>query len=347
MLQGIGDIICTSGAIADIRKAWPEAFLVAVVRGVSETTLLRGTTRTDDIVVWDPGTQRNPMALGRLLQGIRRFKPDVFFVPQGVDRFKAPLLAVASGARIRVGESSSLLSRLYTHPVARVEREHKVDTHRRMVRALGLKATHDPTFEISAAEHEEAVCQLKVLREAYPRGIVALHPGSGEEESHKRWPEAHFAALVRSMDQAGIGSVLLGGPEERGVCNRIAGLAGTCPLVLAGQLSLPQTAAVAKACDVTVGADSGVMHLAAAAGAHTICLFGPTDENVTAPYRAETILVGKMECRPCYDRMPLGCGDPICMKSIESQAVSDAILRVKERSGGAPPDINVPPRLGS
>ena len=45
---------------------------------------------------------------------------------------------------------------------------------------------------------------------------------------------------------------------------------------LAGQLSLPQAAACLARAALYVGNDSGLMHLAAAAGAPTLGLFGPT-----------------------------------------------------------------------
>jgi ADP-heptose:LPS heptosyltransferase len=58
------------------------------------------------------------------------------------------------------------------------------------------------------------------------------------------------------------------------------------------------------------------MHLAAAVGTPTICLFGPTDEGRTAPFGATRILSAGVACRPCYSRLPHGCGNPVCMSEI-------------------------------
>ena len=52
---------------------------------------------------------------------------------------------------------------------------------------------------------------------------------------------------------------------------------------LAGRLTLPEAAGCLRRCAVFVGNDSGLMHLAAAAGAPTLGLFGPTPASEYAP----------------------------------------------------------------
>ena len=52
---------------------------------------------------------------------------------------------------------------------------------------------------------------------------------------------------------------------------------------LVGALSLPEAAAVLQQASLFIGNNSGLMHLAAAAGAPTIGLFGPTDANTYGP----------------------------------------------------------------
>jgi len=52
---------------------------------------------------------------------------------------------------------------------------------------------------------------------------------------------------------------------------------------LTGRLSLPEASACLSRCALFVGNDSGLMHLAAAAGAPTLGLFGPTSAAEYAP----------------------------------------------------------------
>ena len=52
---------------------------------------------------------------------------------------------------------------------------------------------------------------------------------------------------------------------------------------LVGRLSLPEVAACLARCALFAGNDSGLMHLAASAGAPTLGLFGPTSATEYAP----------------------------------------------------------------
>jgi ADP-heptose:LPS heptosyltransferase len=78
--------------------------------------------------------------------------------------------------------------------------------------------------------------------------------------------------------------VVFGGPgrtEADMAAPLLAALPGAIDLV--GGLSLPEVAAGLERAALFVGNDSGLMHLAAAAGAPTIGLFGPTDAATYGP----------------------------------------------------------------
>ena len=109
--------------------------------------------------------------------------------------------------------------------------------------------------------------------------VLAVHPGSGGRR--KCWPAGHFAQLVRRL---GMPVLLLEGPADAGPCARVAGLVGRAlPLVRAAGFSVPQAAALLARCRLYVGNDSGVSHLAAALGAATVAVFGPTDPAAWRP----------------------------------------------------------------
>jgi heptosyltransferase-2 len=117
------------------------------------------------------------------------------------------------------------------------------------------------------------------------RPIVAIHPGSGSEQ--KNWPLENWIALFsRSGDLARC----LG---ERSSLIVISGEADNAQITqlerewdhdvrFAKNLPLPHLVAVLEH-SIFVGHDSGISHLAAAAGANCVLLFGPTDPNIWAP----------------------------------------------------------------
>jgi heptosyltransferase-2 len=134
-----------------------------------------------------------------------------------------------------------------------------------------------PQLTVDAAE-------VAAFREQYrltaSGAIVALCPGAIGRG--KRWPVARFADLARNLADDGVTLWVLGGPNETALAQEIAGVASTRTRDMTGP-GLRASLLALKAADVAVANDSGLMHVAAALGAPTIGLFGPTDPRLWGP----------------------------------------------------------------
>ncbi len=129
---------------------------------------------------------------------------------------------------------------------------------------LGIPPGEDPPpLEFTAPERREAE---RLTRELAP-GFLAVHPGSGSPG--KNWPLDRFAAAARALC-GGRPWLFARGPAEEALPSPPGAIdARGWPLrVLAAALS---------GAGLFLGNDSGVAHLAAACGARTLALFGPTD----------------------------------------------------------------------
>ena len=153
--------------------------------------------------------------------------------------------------------------------------------------ALGLREPPMPVVWTNAADRERAAALLP------PGGpVVALGPTANW--SGKVWPADRFVALSRALAPAlpGVRVAVFAGPgaAERAMAAPVlAALPGA--IDLAGCLSLPEAAACLARCRLFVGNDSGLMHLAAAAGTPTLGLFGPTPASEYAPSGRRTAAV--------------------------------------------------------
>lgn len=103
------------------------------------------------------------------------------------------------------------------------------------------------------------------------RGSVLIHPGSGSPR--KNWPLERFIEVAEWLHGRGHRACWIQGPAEPRI--------GAEP-VLAG-LALDTLARVLARGRCYLGNDSGVSHLAAAAGCPVIALFGPSDPVIWAP----------------------------------------------------------------
>ncbi|HTI80642.1 MAG TPA: glycosyltransferase family 9 protein [Acetobacteraceae bacterium] len=141
---------------------------------------------------------------------------------------------------------------------------------------LGLDAAPLPVAWTAAEDRARAAALLPP-----GRPIIGLGPSANWEP--KVWPADRFAALFHALDRDAVPAVFAGpGPAERAMAAPLlAALPGAIDLV--GRLTVPEVAACLARCALFVGNDSGLMHLAAAAGAPTLGLFGPTSAAEYAP----------------------------------------------------------------
>ncbi len=115
----------------------------------------------------------------------------------------------------------------------------------------------------------------------------------------------------------------------------IDALPGERALDLAGAVDLPCAAACLRRCRVFIGNDSGLMHLAAAAGTPTLGLFGPSEEWRYAPWGPHAALVRTEES--CAElnarRVPLGEPQETLMGGLSVDAALAAAEALLRRTG--------------
>lgn len=125
----------------------------------------------------------------------------------------------------------------------------------------------EPGLSFFADDLESAARLLWGVTE--PGKFIAIFPGSGSPA--KNWPVEQFAALAKRLGEETRVLFVLG-PAEAGLERRLP----QAHPIFRG-LPLATVAALARFSSAFIGVDSGVSHLASAAGTPGVVLFGPTD----------------------------------------------------------------------
>jgi len=111
--------------------------------------------------------------------------------------------------------------------------------------------------------------------------VVAFHPASGSDQ--KNWPLQNWIELGNQLLRNFSGSLLVvSGEADEDQILELESIWQNSRVRFAKHLPLPDLAATLES-TIFIGHDSGISHLAAAAGAKCILLFGPTDPAVWAP----------------------------------------------------------------
>jgi ADP-heptose:LPS heptosyltransferase len=131
--------------------------------------------------------------------------------------------------------------------------------------------------------------QMLAPRKGEPAGpILAVGPASNWVG--KIWPIERFAQTAQQLlgpqgPLAGGRLLIMGGPDDSRMVEelRMASARGRY-VDLTGKVDLLTAYAALQRADLFIGNDSGLMHIAAAAGVPTLGLFGPSDERRYAPW---------------------------------------------------------------
>jgi heptosyltransferase-2 len=180
--------------------------------------------------------------------------------------------------------------------------------------ALALAEAAGVPIEVRAPRHRTSPDPV------VPAGAVALVPGS--RRATKRWP--HWAALAARVRAAGRPVVVFGSEGERPLAAGVGADLDTLGW------PLPRAAAALAACDVAVGGDSGLLHLARAVDTPVVMLFGPTAASRLPPDAGRLDLaVPGLSCRPCSDRGPRRCplGHHRCLADLSPDTVLGSLQR--------------------
>jgi heptosyltransferase-2 len=159
------------------------------------------------------------------------------------------------------------------------------------------------------------------LQEFEKAKSVLIFPGS--VWATKRWTEEGFIKAGVALKEAGYHVLVMGGPGEEELSERVA--VGIGAQSLAGKTKIFESAQLIAHASLVLGNDSASTHLAAVCETPLIAVFGPTIlEFGYRPWSAQSYIVEKtLSCRPCgkhgHKVCPIGTHE--CMKGIPAEDV--------------------------
>lgn len=339
--SSLGDVVHALPVLHGLRSRYPDAQIDWLISSPL-APLLDGHPELDELIGFDRKAYGRMLvspsaasAFVRFVSGLRRRRYDLTIDLQGL--FRTGFLSWASGASVRIGFRSARegASNFYTDRIPSADPDsHAVDRNYSISQWLGFEAVPVALgLNIQDSARAEAAALLQHAGIVEGRPVVLVAPGA--RWNTKVWLPERFSATIDEIqenDQAQC--VLVGGGDERDLCDRIRSSCRYQPKNLAGKTSLSVLPAVVERADMVLCQDSAVMHLAVALERPLVCLIGPTNPNRTGPYRRmKDVVRRELDCAPCYLRKLTQCRhDHRCMTELSVDEVLKATRSAMEES---------------
>jgi ADP-heptose:LPS heptosyltransferase len=279
---GIGDTLSDTPAIRALRESFPACRITAVVHR-KRRAVLEGNRHIDRLVPHAKG----PVRFLRTLAAIRAERPEAAVTLRANDPDIWPL-AYLSGARVIASwPPMTRFAFLVNLPAAVPDWLDRpgVEQTLEIVRALGAD-TADPRMDYVVPEPARRRVAALVRAEGLADSpLVAVQVHASPRLTFRDWPVEHFVALGRRIAAAYPARLILTGGRDDAALAAAAGRAlGAAATVMAGRLSLAETAALLERCRMLITTDTGIMHLGFAVRVPTLALLHPCNARRVGPH---------------------------------------------------------------
>ncbi|MCX5875853.1 MAG: lipopolysaccharide heptosyltransferase I [Deltaproteobacteria bacterium] len=337
--SAIGDVIHTLPALNALRHKYPEARIDWLVEEAA-ADLVIGHKALDTVLVSRRKAWVRDMKQGKVLAAWRGFAAfvkslrdteyDLLIDFQGL--LKSGIFVWLARAKRKVGfgkgmEHAECSYIFLNEPIPPVNMDqHAAIRELLLLKAIGVES-EEVVFDLPVGnEQREKIEQLLEAEGIDPaKPLVAINPMTTWETKH--WRNERFARVADQLLDRGMAVVFSGGPQDLQGIEKIRAVMTGKAVSLAGKTTLKELAALYERVGVLITTDTGPMHLAAAAGAPVVALFGPTAPWRTGPFGSgHKILRAEIACSPCLKKH-CDCGHA-CMEQITVDQVVQVTLDV-------------------
>lgn len=345
----MGDVLLCTPLMRSIRAAWPETAIDVLTRP-GGAAVLEGNPDVDDVIELHKKPPPHKL-IGFLFSRFRKY--DVVLSNSASDR--------AFGYSLIMGKQRySLVWRLHSNLGIKQrfydgwvdvdeDRYHTIPQNLKLIDTFGIEQLREVTLPRTSDAAERLVACLG--RDWESRPYAVLHADTAAPI--KRWNRNGWHETIAYLARRGLRVLVTGGPADadRAYIDETLGLPAAGAESLAGKLRLGDVTVLLESASVYVGVDTLITHMAAAAGAPTIAIFGPISpvkwgpwpqgwKGGDTPWRKDgsqrvgnvSVVRGVKQCQTC--------GEPgyvkrleNCRKCLETLNAAPVIAAIEEQLG--------------
>jgi lipopolysaccharide heptosyltransferase II len=337
-LDAVGDVLMTTPALRALKENRPERHLTLLTSSAGAAAA-RLVPECDAVMTYDtpwmkataPRQDSGPehAAIERLRESA--FDAAVIFTVYTQNPLPAAFLCYLADIPLRLAHCRENPYQLLTDWVQDWEPEegvrHEVRRQLDLVAAVGCQTAEE---RLSLHVPEKAKEKIEPLLRAFDaRPWTVIHPGASAPS--RRYPAEKFAEVARQIVcDHGVSVIFTGSAAEKGLVEAIREDAGV-GYSLAGELELPELAALLGRAPLLISNNTGPAHVAAAVGTPVVDLYALTNPQHTPWGVPSRVLFHDVPCRFCLKSV-CSEGHHHCLTLVEPGEVVQAALELLEAS---------------
>lgn len=329
-LRSIGDTVLTTPSLFALRRFLPHTQIDILLEDWV-APVLEGSDLVDRVIAIP---RESTSARARLARDLRASRYDVVYNLHGGTT--ATLLTRATGAKHRVGFGHYQYARLHNHAapssleIWQRPSLHSVEQQLALVGWTGVPVTDRPATRLPVNEsslHRVTEKLRGAGMDDLEKPFALIHPAAAFDT--KQWATENFARVAEELTARGLTVIAIVSEKEKRILEALVKHT-SAPIIGLSDLSLPEVTALVSRAHLFVGNDSGIAHIAAAAGAPCVVVFGSSNVAHWRPWTTNPneVVREEMPCQPCHGYFCAEFEKPECVLRVPLERVVGAIDRI-------------------
>lgn len=294
----LGDAILTLPMIQELKKKNSESKL-DVLANPSTEIIFSSSPYVDDVIVIDKREKHKSIKrLNNFIKELREKSYSIIYSPHR--SFRSAYITIKLGVRETYGFDNSSFKYAYKNIVKYKQTDHEVQ---RNLELIG-EDTKDKSWKISPeiiiAETEKEKVTDVLSTNKIDTEFIAVAPGSVWET--KRYPKEYYSEVIKSLIAKNEKVVLIGGENDKLLCDEIAFNTNDKVKNLAGEFSVTETIQLLGSAKLLITNDSAPTHMGMCADIPVLTIYCSTAPGFGFyPYnnKSRYLSYDKLDCKPC------------------------------------------------
>lgn len=330
-LDRIGDVVLSTPVIKALRDAYPDSRIAMMVRPYARE-IVEGNPYLNEVIIYDKGRgDKGVVGSHKFIRELRKKKFDIAIVLHPTVRTHMMLMLAGIPERIGYDKKAGFLLTKRIPHTKQFGMKHEIDYCLDILKYIGITpSARELYMPINSASERKIEAVFKENGIGDSDVIVAVNPGASCVS--KRWNVEKFAKVAdRLAKEYGARIVVISGPSDKGIGDKLASLVTAGPINLSGKTCIGDIASLLRRARLFISNDSGPVHIGCAVGVPVIAIFGRSDRGLSPERwgpsgRHDTVLHKSAGCEICYAH---NCKSAFrCLDSITPEEVLAAAEKI-------------------